>query len=89
MICNDTKDALLNFIQRELMNYIHNRRLVIRIVDEKDVRRFICVIIACINLLTSLNSSDDIAETLRLRLKIEERKIKEIDVVCNIRVRRL
>ena len=89
MICNDTKDALLSFIQRELMNYIHNRRLVVRTVDEEDVREFVCVIIACTNLLTSLSSSGGIAEALRLRLKIEERKVKEIDVVCNIRVRRL
>ena len=35
MICNDTKDALLCFVQRELMNYIHNRRVVVGTIGEE------------------------------------------------------
>ena len=89
MICNDTKDTLLCFIQRELMNYIHNRRLVICIIGEEDVRGFVCAITAHTSLLMGLSSSGGIAEPLRLHLKIGERKIKGIDIICNIRMRRL
>src|SRR5947199_4721087 len=72
MICNDTKDALLCFIQRELMNYIHNRRLIVCIISEENVRRFIYTVVARISLLTELSDDDDIAESLRLLLKFEE-----------------
>src|SRR5436305_2058007 len=81
MICNDTKDALLCFIQCELMNYIHNRRLIVCIISEENVRKFVCTVVARTSLLTELSDGGDIAESLRLLLKIEERKAKGIDVV--------
>ena len=76
MICNDTKDALLCFIQRKLMNYIHNRRLVVRTIGEEDVRGFVCAVAARTSLLTGLSGSGGIAGPLRLDLKIGERKAK-------------
>src|SRR5436305_4605721 len=87
MICNDTKDALLCFIQRELMNYIHNRRLVVCTISEENVRGFVCTVVARTSLLTGLSDGGGIGEPLRLLLKIGERKAKGIEVVWN-RLRR-
>ena len=72
MICNDTKDALLCFVQRELINYIHNRRVVV----EEDVRGLVCAIAGHTGLLTRRGGDGGVAEPLRLDLKIGERKAK-------------
>ena len=78
MICNDTKDALLCFVQRELMNYIHNRRVVVGTIGEEDVKGLVCTIAGHTGLLTRRGGGGGggVAWPLRLDLKIGERKAK-------------
>ena len=84
MICNDTKDARLYFVQRELMNYIHNRRVVVGTIGEEDVRGLVCAVAGHTGLLTRRGGGGGgVAEPVRLDLKIGERKVKGIDVVYN------
>src|SRR5436305_10594079 len=84
MICNDTKDAFLCFIQRKFMNYIHNHRLVVRTIGEEDVRDFVCAIVYCTSLSMRLSRNRSVAKPLCLGFKIGERKTKGIQVIWNI-----
>ena len=47
------------------------------------MRGFVCVVAAHASLLTGLSGGGGVAEPLRLRLKIVERKTKGIDIVWN------